>query len=81
MKLVEIIAALQTSPEVVERASQFARAMGKELTVSKDTPGFISNRLLMVRLSFISAELTAPPALHQRSDHCPRVWNRDQRGY
>ena len=47
MFLVEIIAALQTSPEVVQRATQFAISMGKEITVSKDTPGFISNRVLM----------------------------------
>lgn len=47
MSLVEIIAALQTSPEVVQRATQFAISMGKEITVSKDTPGFISNRVLM----------------------------------
>lgn len=47
MKLVELIPALQTTPEVLERARQFAVAMGKEVTVSKDTPGFLSNRVLM----------------------------------
>lgn len=47
MTLVELIPALQTSPEVLERSKQFAIAMGKEVTISKDTPGFISNRLLM----------------------------------
>jgi 3-hydroxybutyryl-CoA dehydrogenase len=47
MTLCEIIPALQTSQETVDRATKFAIAMGKEITVSKDTPGFISNRLLM----------------------------------
>lgn len=47
MKLVELIPALQTSPEVVNRARTFAEAMGKVVTTSQDTPGFVSNRLLM----------------------------------
>ncbi|KAF9012660.1 3-hydroxyacyl-CoA dehydrogenase [Cyathus striatus] len=47
MKLVELISALQTSPEVLERARVFATACGKEVTTSKDVPGFVSNALLM----------------------------------
>jgi len=47
MKLVELIPALQTSPKVLERARLFAVSMGKETTISKDTPGFIANRVLM----------------------------------
>lgn len=47
MTLVELIPALQTSPEVLARARSFAEAMGKTVTVSKDAPGFVSNRLLM----------------------------------
>ena len=47
MKLVEIIAALQTSPEVIERAKAFAAACGKTVTVSQDTPGFVANRILL----------------------------------
>ncbi|KAM0792111.1 hypothetical protein ACM66B_004815 [Microbotryomycetes sp. NB124-2] len=47
MKLVELIPALQTSDDVVSRARSFAEAMGKTVTVSRDTPGFVSNRLLM----------------------------------
>jgi 3-hydroxybutyryl-CoA dehydrogenase len=39
MKLVELIPALQTTPEVLERAREFAQAMGKTVTVSQDTPG------------------------------------------
>jgi len=47
MKLVELISAIQTSPETLERARLFAIACGKECTVSKDVPGFVSNALLM----------------------------------
>ncbi|KAK4048820.1 hypothetical protein OIV83_004586 [Microbotryomycetes sp. JL201] len=47
MKLVELIPALQTSDDVLARARSFAEAMGKTVTVSQDTPGFVSNRLLM----------------------------------
>lgn len=47
MPLVELIPALQTSSEVLKRAQAFARACGKEITTSKDVPGFVSNRLLM----------------------------------
>ncbi|BGP13645.1 hypothetical protein JCM10213v2_001577 [Rhodosporidiobolus nylandii] len=47
MKLVEIIPALQTDPQVLETAREFAKKMGKTVVQSADSPGFISNRLLM----------------------------------
>jgi 3-hydroxyacyl-CoA dehydrogenase len=47
MPLVELIPAIQTAPEVVDRSRAFAQACGKEVTTSKDVPGFVSNRLLM----------------------------------
>ncbi|KAJ7647828.1 3-hydroxyacyl-CoA dehydrogenase [Roridomyces roridus] len=47
MKLVELISALQTTPETLGRAESFAIACGKEVTTSKDVPGFVSNALLM----------------------------------
>ncbi|EAU91705.2 3-hydroxybutyryl-CoA dehydrogenase [Coprinopsis cinerea okayama7 len=47
MKLVELISALQTSQETLDRARSFAVACGKTVTVSKDVPGFVSNALLM----------------------------------
>ncbi|KAK0557934.1 hypothetical protein OC846_000229 [Tilletia horrida] len=47
MSLVELIPALQTSQETVSRARSFAEACGKTVTLSQDTPGFVSNRLLM----------------------------------
>ncbi|KAF9478130.1 hypothetical protein BDN70DRAFT_860706 [Pholiota conissans] len=47
MKLVELISGLQTSENTLERARAFAIACGKEVTVSKDVPGFVANALLM----------------------------------
>ncbi|GAA5990749.1 hypothetical protein JCM5350_007353 [Sporobolomyces pararoseus] len=47
MKLVELIPALQTHPLILETAKTFAQQMGKTVVISRDSPGFISNRLLM----------------------------------
>lgn len=47
MKLVEIIPALQTSKETTARGRALAEACGKTITQSADSPGFISNRLLV----------------------------------
>ncbi|KZO90597.1 3-hydroxybutyryl-CoA dehydrogenase [Calocera viscosa TUFC12733] len=47
MKLVEVIAGLQTSRATLQRARSFAEACGKEVVQSADVPGFISNALLM----------------------------------
>jgi len=47
MKLVELIAALQTSQSTLERAKAYAVACGKEVTTSQDVPGFVSNAVLM----------------------------------
>ena len=45
MKLVEVVRAEQTDPEVVESAVNFARWIGKEPIVVRDSPGFASSRL------------------------------------
>jgi 3-hydroxyacyl-CoA dehydrogenase/alkylation response protein AidB-like acyl-CoA dehydrogenase/enoyl-CoA hydratase/carnithine racemase len=47
MQLVEIVAARQTSPEVLQRALHFVRHIGKLPVVVKDSPGFLVNRILM----------------------------------
>ncbi|KAJ6257224.1 LOW QUALITY PROTEIN: Lambda-crystallin [Drechslerella dactyloides] len=44
---VEIITALQTSPETLSTALALTTAMGKTPSKSADTPGFIANRILM----------------------------------
>jgi len=47
MQLVEVVTAAQTEPEMVRRAVQFARQIGKLPVVVKDSPGFVVNRILV----------------------------------
>jgi 3-hydroxyacyl-CoA dehydrogenase / enoyl-CoA hydratase / 3-hydroxybutyryl-CoA epimerase len=47
MQLVEVVAARQTAPEVLDRAVKFVRQIGKLPVVVKDSPGFLVNRILM----------------------------------
>lgn len=47
MKLVELVRALQTSDETLERLRVFGESMGKNVVVAQDTPGFIVNYLLV----------------------------------
>ena len=45
MRLVELIQGLETSPETLERAQNFAKSLGKETVVCrKDSPGFLTSR-------------------------------------
>lgn len=50
MRLVEIVRALQTSDETVERATAFAVACRKRTVLCVDTPGFIVNRINIVAM-------------------------------
>ena len=45
MKLVEVIPAIQTSKEVLEKSTQIISDWKKVVAVAKDTPGFIVNRV------------------------------------
>lgn len=45
MQLVEIIPAIQTSPEILEKTIQIITDWKKTVAVAKDTPGFIVNRV------------------------------------
>ena len=51
MKLIEIIAAMDTSPETIEFARELCTAMGKTSVVCKDAPGFITSRLGIVLIN------------------------------
>jgi 3-hydroxybutyryl-CoA dehydrogenase len=46
MRLVEVIRGLVTSDETTETVMDVCRRMGKEPVEAKDSPGFISNRIL-----------------------------------
>jgi 3-hydroxybutyryl-CoA dehydrogenase len=45
MELVEIVPALQTAPEVITNAKRLIDSWGKKTVLTKDTPGFIVNRI------------------------------------
>ena len=45
MKLVEIIDALETSPETLQIITGIAKRMGKETVIIKDMPGFATSRI------------------------------------
>jgi len=47
MQFVEVIAARQTAPEILQRALRFVQQIGKLPVVVKDSPGFLVNRILM----------------------------------
>src|SRR5262249_25480528 len=47
MKLVEIIRGLATSDQTFARTLELAEAMGKTAVEVNDSPGFVSNRVLM----------------------------------
>ncbi len=44
MRLVEVVPAMQSAPESVERARELGEAMGKRVIVCADVPGFVVNR-------------------------------------
>lgn len=45
MKLVEIIPAVQTEPELIQQAQSVIESWGKNTVIAKDTPGFIVNKV------------------------------------
>ena len=45
MKLVEIVQALESSPETLAAIEEVARAMGKETVLVRESPGFITTRV------------------------------------
>ena len=51
MRLVEVIRGLQTSDETTQTVIEMAKVMGKTPVEAKDSPGFISNRILCPMLN------------------------------
>ena len=47
MQLVEIVRGLATSDETIERITKLSRDLGKTSVLVNDSPGFVSNRVLM----------------------------------
>ena len=46
MKLLEVVATIATSDETLRIGKEFGESLGKTAVITKDTPGFIVNRLL-----------------------------------
>lgn len=46
MKLLEVVATIATSDETLRTGKEFGESLGKTAVITKDTPGFIVNRLL-----------------------------------
>jgi 3-hydroxyacyl-CoA dehydrogenase/enoyl-CoA hydratase/carnithine racemase len=46
MPLIEVVAASKTSVEALATAMQTAKALGKNAVITRDTPGFVVNRVL-----------------------------------
>jgi len=51
MKLVEVVRGVETSDDTFERAVAFCKALGKQVVVSADTPGFVVTRLAAMLLN------------------------------
>ena len=47
MKLLEIVKTIETSEETLKAGMDFGKSLGKTIVIAKDTPGFITNYLLM----------------------------------
>jgi 3-hydroxybutyryl-CoA dehydrogenase len=54
MKLVEVVAALQTEPDTLATLESFVASIGKVSITTKDRPGFLVNRLLMPYLNQVA---------------------------
>lgn len=51
MKLLEVVKGIQTSKETIDAANKFAETLNKTAVLSKDSAGFIVNRLLIPMLN------------------------------
>lgn len=56
MRVVEVVRALQSGPDVVERLTAFVEDIGKHPAVVKDRPGFLVNSLLIPYLNDVIQE-------------------------
>ncbi|NNC59285.1 MAG: 3-hydroxybutyryl-CoA dehydrogenase [Erythrobacter sp.] len=62
MGLIEVIPGLATAKQVEERTIAFAEALGKQVVLSQDEPGFVVNRILLPMINeavFVLGQSTA----------------------
>jgi 3-hydroxybutyryl-CoA dehydrogenase len=63
--MVEVIRGYHTSDDTVEQTRSFLRSMGKDCVVVNDSPGFVSNRVLMLTINeaiYLLHEQVSTPA-------------------
>ncbi|MCI0652407.1 MAG: 3-hydroxyacyl-CoA dehydrogenase family protein [Planctomycetes bacterium] len=69
MELIEIVSGLQTAESTVAAAAEFARALGKQPIVVKDSPGFATSRLGIVlaleAIRMVEAGVASPEDIDQ----------------
>jgi len=68
MRLLEIIQTVATSDETFETGKSFGNSLGKTIVIAKDTPGFITNRLLIPYLLDATRMLEAGLATREDID-------------
>lgn len=71
---VEVIRGFHTSPETLARALALAERMGKECIQVADSPGFVSNRVLMLTINeaiwLVHDQVAAPMDIDKLFHHC-----------
>jgi len=73
MKSVEIVRSLLTSDETVQVTLDFARSLGKEPVVVKDSPGFVANRIYMLTVNEAAKSLEESVATIEDVDKLMRL--------
>ena len=71
---VEVIRGYHTSQETIEAAKAFLAGMGKDCIVVNDSPGFVSNRVLMLTINeaiyLVHEQIAAPEEIDQIFKRC-----------
>ena len=73
LPLVELIGGLQTSDSTLRTTRLLAAAMGKTVTSSRDSPGFVANRLLMPYINEACSALSEGLSSREDIDACLRL--------
>jgi 3-hydroxybutyryl-CoA dehydrogenase len=73
MKSIEIVRSLLTSDETVQVTLDFAKSLGKEPVVVKDSPGFVANRIYMLTVNEAAKSLQESVATIEDVDKLMRL--------
>lgn len=71
---VEVIRGYHTSEETIEKAKEFLAGMGKDCIIVNDSPGFVSNRVLMLTINeaiyLVHDQVASPQEIDQIFKKC-----------